>query len=354
MMLTNSGNAALTISSISYPNGFSGAWNGTIAVGGGQGVTVTFRPVAVATYSGTVTVNSDKTSGGNTISASGTGSAPEMDVQGNSTSIADEDVTPRTTDHTDFGSVPVTGGTVVRTFTIRNTGGAPLNLTGSPKVVVSGTHASDFVLTAAPATPVATNGTTTFQVTFDPVADGLRSANVSIANDDSNENPYNFSIQGSGTPDIYTVTFDVQNGAAAIPTSRSVTNGSTYGTLATTTRAGYTFGGWWTGPGGSGTEVTAATTVTITAAQTLYAKWTALLWNPRVPAGDGSVGVRTNRFGFTITGTSNLVVVVEACSNLTKGIWSPVATNTLAGGSSYFSDSRWTNSPARFYRLRAP
>jgi hypothetical protein len=32
-------------------------------------------------------------------------------------------------------------------------------------------------------------------------------------------------------------------------------------------------------------------------------------------------------------------------------IWTSVATNTLAGGSSYFSDPQWTNYPGRFYRL---
>jgi uncharacterized repeat protein (TIGR02543 family) len=53
-----------------------------------------------------------------------------------------------------------------------------------------------------------------------------------------------------------------------------VTYGSAYGTLATTSRAGYAFGGWWTGAGGTGAEVSAATPVTVTAAQTLYAKWT--------------------------------------------------------------------------------
>jgi hypothetical protein len=79
-----------------------------------------------------------------------------------------------------------------------------------------------------------------------------------------------------------------------------------------------------------------------------------VLWSPQVQTSGASFGVRTNRFGFTITGTSNLVIVVEACTNLVNPTWSPVATNTLTGGSSYFSDPRWTNNPARFYRLRSP
>jgi hypothetical protein len=80
----------------------------------------------------------------------------------------------------------------------------------------------------------------------------------------------------------------------------------------------------------------------------------AVLWNPQVQTRDASFGVRDNEFGFTITGTSNLVIVVEACTDLVKPTWSPVGTNTLIGGSSYYSDPLWTSYPARLYRLRSP
>jgi len=57
-------------------------------------------------------------------------------------------------------------------------------------VAIGGDNAGDFSVTAEPTTPLsATNGETTFQVTFDPVAAGLRTATISIANDDSDENP---------------------------------------------------------------------------------------------------------------------------------------------------------------------
>jgi len=124
--------------------------------------------------------------------------APEINVKGNSTSIADGDVAPDLADHTDFGSVLASSGTVVRTFTIENSGDGILNLTGTPKVAVSGANAADFTVSAQPSSPVAAAGSTTFQVTFDPSATGLRTATISIANDDSDENPYDFAIQGIG------------------------------------------------------------------------------------------------------------------------------------------------------------
>jgi len=78
------------------------------------------------------------------------------------------------------------------------------------------------------------------------------------------------------------------------------------------------------------------------------------LWKPQVETGNASFGVQTNRFGFTITWASDKVVVVEASTNLSNPTWFPVGTNTLSGGSSYFSDLEWADDPGRFYRLRWP
>lgn len=145
-------------------------------------------------------------------------SGPEINIQGNGNSIASGDVTPSLTDHTDFGSTAVTGGTVIRTFTIQNTGSAGLNLTGaSPYVAISGTHAADFSVTAIPANSIATAGSTTFQVTFDPSALGLRTASISIANDDADENPYTFSIQGTGSNSNLSSVIDNTNYATGTP-----------------------------------------------------------------------------------------------------------------------------------------
>jgi hypothetical protein len=84
-----------------------------------------------------------------------------------------------------------------------------------------------------------------------------------------------------------------------------------------------------------------------------------VLWNPQALTGDGSFGVLNNQFGFNIAGSSNLVIVVEVCTNLANSTWTPISTNKLntfvgTNGTSYFSDSQWTNYPGRFYRLRSP
>jgi hypothetical protein len=79
----------------------------------------------------------------------------------------------------------------------------------------------------------------------------------------------------------------------------------------------------------------------------------AVLWNPEVQM-DAGFGVRSNRFGFTITGTANIPIVVAACTNLAVGAWTSLQTCTLTNGSIYFSDPAWTNYPARFYRIHSP
>lgn len=67
-----------------------------------------------------------------------------------------------------------------------------------------------------------------------------------------------------------TITFN-SNGGSSV-SNKSVTTGSTYGTLPTPTRDGYDFQGWFTAKSG-GTKITASTKVTATSNQTLYAQW---------------------------------------------------------------------------------
>ena len=130
-------------------------------------------------------------------------SFPEISLSGNGQGIQSGDDTPSSADHTDFGTAATNGGSVVRTFTISNTGAADLSLVGSPTVAISGTHAAEFTVTSSPSTSISNSGSTTFQVTFVPASSGIREATISIANNDSDENPFTFDIQGEGlSPEI--------------------------------------------------------------------------------------------------------------------------------------------------------
>ena len=111
------------------------------------------------------------------------------------------DPTPSAIENTDFGWTNISTGHHWKTYSTENLGAANLTLTGSPnKVTISGTNASDFSVTTQPTSPVTPSGSTTFQITFNPSALELTcTATVSLANDDSNENPYTFAIKGTGT-----------------------------------------------------------------------------------------------------------------------------------------------------------
>jgi hypothetical protein len=138
------------------------------------------------------TLNTISLNGINSFSRWTAGLAPEINIQGNGNSILDGDDTPATTDYTNFGNQNVSSGTKEYTFTIQNTGNTSLSIT--TPISVSG----DFTCTSQPANSVAVSGNTSFTISFDPTALGTRSGTVSITNSDGDENPYNFSIQGTG------------------------------------------------------------------------------------------------------------------------------------------------------------
>jgi hypothetical protein len=85
--------------------------------------------------------------------------------------------------------------------------------------------------------------------------------------------------------------------------------------------------------------------------------------NPRIMGGSVDIGayeyqsldllnfgVVSNQFGFTVTGQSNWVIVLETSSNFTN--WTPLTTNTLNGRPFPFRDATAPSLPQRFYRAR--
>lgn len=121
--------------------------------------------------------------------------ANEIDITGLGSNIPNGSTAISTTDDTDFGNTTV-GSPVSHTFTIQNTGTLPLNLIGGPLVSISGDPS--FSITTQPsASTIAAGGSLTFVAQYNPSTTGINTATISIGNDDSNENPYTFDVQGS-------------------------------------------------------------------------------------------------------------------------------------------------------------
>ena len=150
---------------------------------------------------------------------------PEMAIEGNGTVIADGDTTPTSSDHTDFG-LAAPGSPVSRTFTIRNNGAAGLDLTGFPYVALSGS--GDFSVATQPSLdPIPAGGSDTFTIACDPSGIGPRTATVSVANNDSDQDPYTFVVQCTGAdtdpPDVSSITLADADPTNAITVNFTVT-----------------------------------------------------------------------------------------------------------------------------------
>lgn len=115
--------------------------------------------------------------------------------------------------------------------------------------------------------PTPTRTGYTFKGWFTATSGGTQITQTTTANLTANQTLY-----AQWSVNSYTVTFNA-NGGSVSQTSKTVTYGSGYGPLPTPTRTYYTFQGWYTATSG-GTQITASNTVSITSAQTLYARWT--------------------------------------------------------------------------------
>jgi alpha-tubulin suppressor-like RCC1 family protein len=98
------------------------------------------------------------------------------------------------------------------TFVIKNTGNA--DLTGL-QTSIDGTDAASFSVTSAPTSPVAgPTGSTTMTVRFSPATSGPKTAELHIANNDNDENPFNITLTGTGLSSTQDTDGDGLNDAA--------------------------------------------------------------------------------------------------------------------------------------------
>ena len=166
----------------------------------------------------------------NTVSLIGVTGSPEIAVTGNGADIADGSAIALESNYTRFFAADTTAGTSSRSFTISNSGTGNLTTTS---VSITGTNAADFSVTTFAAGVVAPGSSTPLVITFDPSAAGVRTATVTINNDDADEAVFDFAIAGEGisAPEINvadsTGALTIASGSA----STSSAAGTDFGTL---------------------------------------------------------------------------------------------------------------------------
>ncbi|MES2658146.1 MAG: leucine-rich repeat protein [Verrucomicrobiota bacterium] len=115
---------------------------------------------------------------------------PEMEIKTPDAVLIDGDSI------SSFGEVAV-NSPVVQTFTIKNTGTAPLKDLSIEK---DGANSGDFTVTSPLETTLAPGTSTTFDVTFEPSSPSTRTAAIHIRSYDSLHNPFDIQLEGDGIP----------------------------------------------------------------------------------------------------------------------------------------------------------
>lgn len=240
--VTNSGNLGTTLapsgavtltgtntSDFSITGGTCGV-NVFIAPSGGTcTVTLTFTPTAGGARSAQLNISDDAPASPQATSITGTGVSSTATLLPNPFN---------------FGNQLVSTTSGAQTLTFTNTGSVAITLaTGSP-VAISGTNASNFTTsggtTCTSAAVVAPLATCVINITFTPMAVGLRTALVSITSTSSGS-PQGSVIQGTGTQASLTITpsptpfGNQQQGVVSLAQVVTVTN---TGTASATLNAG--------------------------------------------------------------------------------------------------------------------
>ncbi|PIA82202.1 hypothetical protein BFR04_10570 [Gaetbulibacter sp. 4G1] len=135
------------------------------------------------------------------ISITGYLPQPEINILGNTiVTILDGNTTPSLTDKTDFGYIDYNSGSTIKTYTIQNIGSSNLSIGA---ISITGANAGDFSVSTAPSSLISPGNNTTISITFNPSSIGLKTATLSIVNNDTDENPYDFAIQGTGVQTFF-------------------------------------------------------------------------------------------------------------------------------------------------------
>lgn len=204
LVITNAGSAAMTVSTAltgTHAADYSifTAPAGTVQPGQSTSITVRFQPSVNGTRVAVLRLTTnDSTQNPLDVPLTGSGPAPEIVVE----EPADNALTDGSATPVAFGNVVPNSG-AQKTFTIRNTGTAPL--TGLA-LSLAGSHPGDFSLGTLGTTSLNAGTSTTFTVSCSPTTLGsLREAILRIASDDENENPFDVNLTATGVTPVIVV-----------------------------------------------------------------------------------------------------------------------------------------------------
>ena len=179
-IMTNTGNASLSITSITAPTNFGQTNNcgSSLAAGSSCTINVTFVPTKTGTLSGNININ-DNSAGSTTqrIAVSGTGTAMYV----NPTNI-------------NFGSVNLGTTSSAQVVSVTNESSNSVSITS---VTLTGNNSSDFAKTNNCGSTLGAGATCTISLSFTPGGSGSRTATLNI-NDNGGASPQTVALSGTG------------------------------------------------------------------------------------------------------------------------------------------------------------
>ena len=177
--LTNTGNATLTITSLTSSGDFAqtNTCGSSVAAGANCTISVTFTPTNINTRSGAITIVDNAT-----------GSPQSVTLTGKGTYVL---LAPT---NLNFGKVTVGMSSSPQSITFTNTSKRAMTIRS---VTIIGMNSTDFSQTNTCGTSVAGGASCSISVTFKPTATGTRRGSVSIA-DTGGASPQTVSLVGTG------------------------------------------------------------------------------------------------------------------------------------------------------------
>ncbi len=186
------------------------------------------------------------------------------------------------------------------------------------------------------------NVATVNQTTGEITAVGPGTATITMTGATSGETQ-TISVTVSGL--VIHVSFDSQGGTPASYTW-DVGDGSSFSTLPSPTREDYQLIGWWTGPNGTGTELTTSTVFDLSTPTQYYAKWEQIDYVCKIAKPNTLHVEQCNR-------TSDGCKAAGFNTGVNIEYGQPVSSATMTAGDAYDcdinNDGEWDDEDERFY-----
>jgi hypothetical protein len=236
--ITNTGNATVTAPTISIIGADLSSFTQTNTCGSLPGaasctISVTFKPAAAGTLTATLQAADNATGSPQSVTLTGTGTGGEVPV----VSLTPASLT--------FPSTKVGSTSAAKVVTLKNTGGAVLDI-NSGGITIVGADLSSFTKTTTCGSTLAAGASCTISVSFKPLTGGALAATLKVA-DNAAGSPQSVTLTGTVPPPMVTltpakVTFpSTKVGSTSVV--RVVTLKNTGGSTLTITSGGITISG---------------------------------------------------------------------------------------------------------------